>query len=212
MRRPANSGGSEAGNSIFQKICARRRLERAREIDQVGIDGADRGQHVDHHREEHDQDRDQDFRIDREAHPQDEQRRERHLGRDLQRQDIGRQRELGGRRHAEQVADEGAEQAAEDEARQHLGRGDAGVGGKRADTCHIRTASSATIDSGGMMKGGMREQPRSPLPRGEEHDQQRDARRRAPSDTTEEFVRRSLMPARPTSARRCRGGPSAGST
>ena len=23
MRKPANSGGSEAGNSIFQKICAR---------------------------------------------------------------------------------------------------------------------------------------------------------------------------------------------
>ena len=179
MRSPANSGGSEAGNSIFQKICARRRLECAGEIDQVGIDGADRGQHVDHHREEHDQDRDQDFRIDGEAHPQDEQRRECHLGRDLQRQNIGRQRELGGGRHADQVADEGAEQAAEDEAHQHLRRRDAGVEGQPDHMphphCFFRHHRQRRDD-----EWRNAQQPRAPLPRGEEHDQQGEACGRAP--------------------------------
>jgi hypothetical protein len=126
MRRPANIGGIEVGNSIFQKICARVALK-AGEIDQVGIDGAYRGQHVDHDGKEHDQDGDQDFRIDGKTHPQNEQRRERHFGRNLQRQDIGRQRQLGDRRHAEHVSGEGAEQAAENKAGQHLGDGDAGV-------------------------------------------------------------------------------------
>ncbi len=104
-----------------------RRLERARQIDQIGIDAAHGGQHIDHDRKEHDQDGDQDFRIDRKAHPQDEQRRKRDLGRDLQRQNVGRQRELGHRRHAEQIAEDGAEQAAENKAGQDFGDGDAGV-------------------------------------------------------------------------------------
>ena len=61
------------------------------------------------------------------SHPQNEQRRERHLGRDLQRQNVGRQRQLGDRRHAEHIAGESAEQAAEDKTGQHFGHGDAGV-------------------------------------------------------------------------------------
>lgn len=83
-----------------------RRLERAGEIDQIGIDIAHCGQHIDHHRKEHDEDRHQDFRIDGEAHPENEQRRKRDLWRDLQGEDIGRERQLGGRRHTKQVTDQ----------------------------------------------------------------------------------------------------------
>src|SRR6516164_11811648 len=49
-----------------------RRLERASEIDQVGVDIAHRGQHVDHDRKEHDEYSHQNFRIDSEPHPQNE--------------------------------------------------------------------------------------------------------------------------------------------
>ncbi len=159
-----------------------RRLERAREIDQVGIDGAHRGQHVDHDREEHDQDRDQDFRIDRESHPQDEQRRERHLGRDLQRQDIGRQREFGGRRHAEHIADErrraGCRAMKPD---QHLGGGDAGMEG-RLFTPHIRKNSFAHHRQRRHDEGRDSQQARSPFPGGEKHHQQDQACDRAAAD------------------------------
>ena len=109
-----------------QKICARDALN-DRAIDQVGIDIAERGQHVDHDREEHDQNCHQNFWIDGEPHPQNEQRGECDFRRNLQGENVWRERKLGGRRHAEQITDECAKKAAENKTGQYLGNRDAGM-------------------------------------------------------------------------------------
>ena len=195
MRKPGEHRRHRGRKFDLPENLRARRLEGAGEIDQVGIDGAHRGQHIDHDREEHDQDGDQDFRIDRETHPQNEQRRERHLGRDLQRQDIGRQRELRDRRHAEHIADEGAEQAAEDEAGQHFGDGDAGVQQQMVE-------APGMAELGGDRRqrrhdeGRNAEQARSPLPRRQKHHQQRRRSRRFPCASARSGRRRSCATSR----------------
>ena len=158
-----------------------RGLEGAGEVDQVRIDCAHGSQHIDQYREEHDQDRDQNLRIDREAHPQDEQRGKRDFWRDLQRQDVGRQRELGHGRHAEQIAHGGSHEAADDEAGQHLARRDASVREQAAHMPHPHGFAR----HGGQRRNDERrnaEEPRAPFPAGEKNHQQQQAHRRAAAD------------------------------
>ena len=85
------------------------------QIDEVEVNRPDRGEDVDQYRKKNDQDCDQDFRINRESHPENEQGCKRDFGRDLQRQNIGREGKFGCRRHSEEIADGGAQQAADDE-------------------------------------------------------------------------------------------------
>jgi len=69
MRSRRTSVAKSSGIDLPENLRPRR-LEGACEIDEVGIDGAHRGQHVHHHGEEHDEDGNENLRIDREAHPQ----------------------------------------------------------------------------------------------------------------------------------------------
>jgi hypothetical protein len=114
MRKPANNGvaGREFDLPEDLRACC---LERAA-IRSDPIDGADRRQNVDHDGEEHDQDGDEDFRIDGKTIHRMNSGANATLGAICRRQDIG-DRAVGRGRHAEHVAEEGAEQAAEQETR-----------------------------------------------------------------------------------------------
>ncbi len=152
-----------------------RRLESTREIDEIGIDATDRGQHVDRDGEEDDEDGDQDLRVDGKSHPENEKRGERHFRRDLQRQDVRRQRQLRRRRHAESVADEPAEHAAEREAGEHLACRD-----QRVQQQMVRLPRVTEFDCDGRQwrhhEGRNTEKAGPPLPRDSDDDEQCEAR------------------------------------
>jgi hypothetical protein len=94
---------------------------------------------------------------------------------------IWRQSELGGRRHAEQIAEYRAHQAADEEARQHFARGDAGVQQQVVDMPHpqrlVRDHGERRED-----EGRYAEPTRSPLPSRQKDDEQGRACHRSPAN------------------------------
>ena len=115
----AQDVGQGVGDADLDEDLPFRRVEHAAEIEHVGLDLAQAHGGVDHHREEADQRAHQHVGEDAVAHPDQEQRRDRHLGQGVHEHQEGHQR-IGDQRrpgdgHAQRHADAGRQEERADD-------------------------------------------------------------------------------------------------